>query len=67
MKQKFISLGLALVMLLGVAGCNITTPATVGTIGGVEIPAGIYLLAQYTAYNTTAGLVDFATGYRKLS
>ena len=26
MKQKFISLGLALAMLLGVAGCNITTP-----------------------------------------
>ena len=62
MKQKFISLGLALAMLLGVAGCNITTPATVGTIGGVEIPAGIYLLAQYNAYNTTASLVDFATG-----
>ena len=49
MKQKFISLGLALAMLLGVAGCNITTPATVGTIGGVEIPAGIYLVAQYNA------------------
>ena len=62
MKQKFISLGLALAMLLGVAGCNITTPATVGTIGGVEIPAGLYLLAQFNAYNTTAGLVDFATG-----
>ena len=62
MKQKFISLGLALAMLLGVAGCNVTTPATVGTIGGVEIPAGIYLLAQYNAYNTTASLVDFATG-----
>ncbi|HJD22004.1 MAG TPA: hypothetical protein H9915_09355 [Candidatus Gemmiger faecigallinarum] len=62
MKQKFISLGLALAMLLGVAGCNVTTPATVGTIGGVEIPAGIYLLAQYNAYNTTADLVDFATG-----
>ena len=62
MKQKFISLGLALAMLLGVAGCNVTTPAAVGSIGGVEIPAGIYLLAQYNAYNTTAALVDFATG-----
>lgn len=62
MKQKFISLGLALAMLLGVAGCNVTTPATVGTIGGVEIPAGIYLLAQYNAYKSTASLVDFATG-----
>ena len=62
MKQKFISLGLALAMLLGIAGCNITTPATVGSIGGVEIPAGIYLLAQLNAYNTAASLVDFATG-----
>ena len=62
MKQKFISLGLALAMLLGIAGCNITTPATVGTIGGVEISAGIYLLAQLNAYNTAASLVDFATG-----
>ena len=62
MKQKFISLGLALAMLLGVAGCNITTPATVGTIGGVEIPAGIYLLAQYNAYTSAASNADLATG-----
>ena len=62
MKKKFISLGLALAMLLGVAGCNITTPATVGSIGGVEIPAGIYLLAQYNAYGTAASNADLATG-----
>lgn len=62
MKKKFISLGLALAMLLGVAGCNITTPATVGSIGGVEIPAGIYLLAQYNAYSTAASNADLATG-----
>lgn len=62
MKKKFISLGLALAMLLGVAGCNITTPATVGSIGGVEIPAGIYLLAQYNAYSTASSLADLATG-----
>lgn len=62
MKQKFISLGLALAMLLGAAGCNITTPATVGTIGGVEIPAGIYLLAQYNAYTSAASNADLATG-----
>lgn len=62
MKKKFISLGLALAMLLCVAGCNITTPATVGSIGGVEIPAGIYLLAQYNAYSTAASKADLATG-----
>ena len=59
---RFLSLGLALAMLLGVTGCTISTPATVGSIGGVEIPAGIYLLAQYNAYQTVSGLADLATG-----
>ena len=49
-------------MLLGVTGCTITTPSSVGSIGGVEIPAGIYLLAQYNAYETVSGLADLATG-----
>ena len=49
-------------MLLALAGCNLSTPASVGSIGGVEIPAGIYLLAQYNAYNTASGLADLATG-----
>lgn len=59
---RFLSLGLALAMLLGVTGCTISTPATVGSIGGVEIPAGIYLLAQYNAYQTVSSLADLATG-----
>lgn len=59
---RFLSLGLAFAMLLGVTGCTITTPSTVGSIGGVEIPAGIYLLAQYNAYDTVSGLADLATG-----
>lgn len=62
LKTKFISLGLAAAMALGFAGCAVSTPATVGTIGGVEIPAGIYLLAQYNAYNTASSLADLATG-----
>ena len=45
MKQKFISLALAVMLLLGVTGCAMSTPASVGSIGGVDIPAGIYLLA----------------------
>lgn len=61
-RAKFISLGLAAAMLLGLAGCAITTPATVGSIGGVEIPAGVYLLAQFNAYNTASSLADLATG-----
>lgn len=59
---RFLSLGMALAMLLCVSGCTISTPATVGSIGGVEIPAGIYLLAQYNAYQTVSGLADLATG-----
>ena len=39
-----------------------STPANVGSIGGVEIPAGVYLLAQYNSYNTASGLAKLATG-----
>lgn len=62
MKQKFISLALAVMLLLGVTGCAMSTPASVGSIGGVDIPAGIYLLAQYNSYNTASGLAKLATG-----
>lgn len=62
MKKKFLSLGLAVMLLLSVTGCAMTTPATVGTIGGVEIPAGIYLLSQYNAYQSASSGVDFSTG-----
>ncbi|MDD4851026.1 MAG: hypothetical protein PHO10_10065 [Gemmiger sp.] len=62
MKQKFLSLGLAALLLFSVAGCSFKTPATVGSIGGVDIPAGVYLLAQYNAYNTAASGAELATG-----
>ena len=39
-----------------------STPSTVGSIGGIEIPAGIYLLAQYNSYNTAANAAELATG-----
>lgn len=61
-KTKLCSLGMAAAMLLALAGCNLSTPSSVGTIGGVEIPAGVYLLAQYDAYNTASSLADLATG-----
>ena len=62
LRARFLSLGMALLLLLSVSGCAITTPATVGSIGGVEIPAGLYLLAQYNAYSTAASAADLATG-----
>ena len=61
-KTKLCSLGMAAAMLLALAGCNLSTPSSVGGIGGVDIPAGVYLLAQYDAYNTASALADLATG-----
>lgn len=61
-KTKLFGLGMAAAMLLSLAGCNLTTPSSVGTIGGVDIPAGVYLLAQYNAYNTASGLAELVTG-----
>lgn len=50
MKKKLLALACALCLCVSLAGCTISTPASVGTIGEVEIPAGLYLLAQYQAY-----------------
>lgn len=61
-KTKLFSLGMAASLLLALGGCAVSTPANVGTIGGVEIPAGVYLLAQYNSYNTASGLAELATG-----
>ena len=61
-KIKLFSLGMAASMLLALGGCAMSTPANVGSIGGVEIPAGVYLLAQYNSYNTASGLAKLATG-----
>lgn len=61
-KTKLFGLGVAAAMLLSLAGCNLSTPASVGSIGDVDIPAGVYLLAQYNAYNTASGLAELATG-----
>lgn len=40
----------------GMTGCS--TPATVGTVGDVEIPSGLFLLYQQLSYNEAAGLVE---------
>ena len=61
-KTKLFSLAMAVSMVLALAGCAMSAPSTVGSIGGVEIPAGVYLLAQYNSYNTASGLADLATG-----
>ena len=54
MKQKLLALASALALCLSLAGCHISTPATVGAIGGQEIGSGLYLLAQFDAYQQAA-------------
>lgn len=62
MKKERIGLLLAAVWMLSLAGCNIATPGTVGTIGDIEIPAGVYLLIQYNNFTTTAQAVELEEG-----
>lgn len=54
MKQKIFALLTALALCVALAGCTISTPDMVGAIGGVEISSGLYLLAQYNAYQEAA-------------
>ena len=58
MKRKLPALLCALALILSLAGCVISTPDTVGTIGDMEITSGLYLLAQYTAYQSAANLAS---------
>lgn len=58
MKRKLPALLCALALILSLAGCVISTPDTVGTIGDLEITSGLYLLAQYNAYQSAANLAS---------
>lgn len=58
MKRKLPALFCALALILSLAGCVISTPDTVGTIGDMEITSGLYLLAQYNAYQSAANLAS---------
>ncbi len=55
--KRFAALALAALLLAALlAGCTFKTPASVGKIGDVEIPAGLYLLLQYNVYGRAEGL-----------
>ena len=58
MKKKLFALVCALALTFSFAGCTISTPDTVGSIGDFEITSGMYLLAQYGAYQQAAQLAD---------
>ena len=56
MKKKLIALVCALAFVFSLAGCTLSTPETVGSIGDLQITSGMYLLAQYSAYQQAAQL-----------
>ena len=56
MKKKLLALVCALALTFSFAGCTISTPDAVGSIGDFEITSGMYLLAQYGAYQQAAQL-----------
>ena len=67
MKKKLIALICALALAVGLVGCSLSTPDSVGTIGDVDIPSGLYLLAQFDAYQTAADLASDEQDASKVS
>ena len=58
MKQKLLALICAISLAFSLTGCLFSTPDSVGTIGTVDISSGLYLLAQYNAYQSAADLAS---------
>lgn len=56
MKKAIPAALLAAAMTISLTGCS--TPASVGKVGDVEIPSGVYLLEQYGAYLDAAQHTD---------
>ena len=58
MKKKLLALVCALALTFSLSGCVLSTPDTVGKIGDFKVTSGLYLLAQYGAYQQAANLAD---------
>ena len=56
MKKKLLALVCALVMIFSLASCGLSTPDTVGKVGDFKVSSGLYLLAQFSAYQQAAQL-----------
>ncbi len=60
MKQKLLAPVCALALVVSLASCVISTPRdTVGSHRRLEISSGLYLLAQYDAYQKAADLASY--------
>ena len=58
MKKKLLALVCALALTVSLVGCALSTPDTVGKIGDFEVTSGLYLLAQYDAYQQPSFLIQ---------
>ena len=58
MKKKLLALVCALALTVSLVGCALSTPDTVGKVGDFEVSSGLYLLAQFSAYQQAAQLAD---------
>lgn len=58
MKRRLLPFLCSILLAASLAGCTFSAAENVGTIGGVEISAGLYRLAQYDAYQQAAGLAS---------
>ena len=67
MKKKLLALVCALALTVSLVGCALSTPDTVGKIGDFEVTSGLYLLAQYDAYQQAAQLADSEQDTRKVN
>lgn len=54
MKKKILALVCALALAVGLVGCSLSTPSIVGKIGSYEVTSGMYLMAQFGAYQQAA-------------
>lgn len=55
---KILSLALAALLALGLTACHFSTPATVLSVNGTDMPAGVYLMLQLQAYSTAGGKLE---------
>jgi hypothetical protein len=58
---KLVSFAVCAALVLALSGCTIKSPATVMTVDGTDIPAGLYLTYQLEAYNSAYSKVEDKT------
>lgn len=56
--KKLVCAVLSAVLAISMVGCTFKTPATVLTVNGESVSAGIYLIYQYLAYSNAANEVE---------